>query len=88
MAGAGGGALLGERTPGGALLAWLADDKLSSSGWNTGATCMTELVRAERNAARTMSRKTVKSICAVRMRNVGRVRNVPTSTSSSNRTTE
>jgi hypothetical protein len=49
---------------------------------------MTALVRAERNAARTMSRKSVKSICAVRMRNVGRVRNVPTSTSSSNRTTE
>lgn len=60
---------------------------LSSSGWNTGAACMTALVRAERNAARTMSRKIVKSICAVRMRNVGRVRNVPTSMSSSNRTT-
>ena len=81
MAGVG-GELLGDRAADGALLG-----ELSSSGWNTGAACMTELVRAERSVARTMSRKSVKSICAVRMRSVGKVRNVPTSISSSNRIT-
>ena len=79
MAGERGGALLAER--GGALLAErgaallaerataagsdAVEGELSSSGSNTGATCMTALVRAERRAARTTSRNKVSSICAV-----------------------
>lgn len=66
MAGVDGGVLLGER-PG--CVATFGSDateaELSLSGSNTGATCMTALVRAERNAARTTSRNNVSSIRTV-----------------------
>jgi len=49
---------------------------------------MTALVRAERSAARTTSRITSSSTRIGRMRSAGSVQNVPTSASSSKRTTE
>jgi hypothetical protein len=93
-----GGALLGCRPMGGALLSdAAAGDTLgaetavtplcSSSGANTGAMCMTALVRAERIAARTMSRRRFTSTWSGCTRSCGSVRNVPTSVSSSKRTT-
>lgn len=80
--------MLGERGDGATEEAGAGEDSRSFSGGNGGARCMTALVRAERMAAFTTSRITRSSTCLGCMRNEGSVQNVPTSQSSSSRTTE
>lgn len=88
MALSGGGIVLGERGDGPTDEAGPGDDSRSFSGGRVGAKCITALVRAERMAAFTTSRITRSSTRLGCMRSVGRVQKVPTSQSSSRRTTE
>ncbi|RYZ05818.1 MAG: hypothetical protein EOO73_18060 [Myxococcales bacterium] len=80
--------MLGERGEGATEEAGPGDDSRLFSGGSSGARFMTALVRAERIAAFTTSRIVESSISFGCMRSAGVVQNVPTDTSSSNRTTE